>query len=88
MSHQIDWNRPGEVLGQFLLRSIDKSSLSASWLRTWPTRRPRKKGPSFADMLTTLRRQSWQDKIRTLPIKSRVAKRALAQIIEFLRLAG
>jgi hypothetical protein len=48
----------------------------------------RKKEPSFADMLTTLRRQTWQDKCRTLPMKSRLAKQALAWIIEFLSLAG
>ena len=48
----------------------------------------RKEEPSFADMLTTLRRRSWQEKFRTLPIKSRLAKKALAQIIEFLSLAG
>ncbi len=51
------------------------------WYRT-------KEEPSFADMLTTLRRLSWQDKIRTLPSKSRVAKKILAQLIEFLSLAG
>ncbi|MCX7429082.1 MAG: transposase [Planctomycetia bacterium] len=33
----------------------------------------RKVEPSFADMLTTLRRLSWRDKIRTLPI-SRIGK--------------
>jgi hypothetical protein len=49
---------------------------------------PWKEEPSFADMLTTLRRLSWQEKFRTLPIKSRLAKKALAQIIEFLSLAG
>ena len=49
---------------------------------------PWKEEPSFADMLTTLRRLSWQEKFRTLPIKSRLVKKALAQIIEFLSLAG
>jgi SRSO17 transposase len=49
---------------------------------------PRKQEPSFADMLTTLRRMSWQDKFRTLPAKTRLARKALAQIIEFLSLAG
>ena len=49
---------------------------------------PQKKEPSFADMLTTLRRLSWQDKIRLLPLQSRLAKKVLAQIIEFLSLAG
>ena len=48
----------------------------------------RKEEPSFADMLTTLRRQSWQDKIHTLPLKSRVAKKVLAQLVEFLSLSG
>ena len=48
----------------------------------------RKEEPSFADMLTTLRRLSWQDKIRTLPLKSRLAKKTLAQLVEFLSLSG
>ncbi len=47
-----------------------------------------KEEPSFADMLTTLRRLSWQDKIRTLPWKGSVAKKVLAQIVDFLSLAG
>jgi hypothetical protein len=49
---------------------------------------PQKEEPSFADMLTTLRRLSWQDKIRLLPIQGRLAKKVLAQIVEFLSLAG
>lgn len=49
---------------------------------------PQKEEPSFADMLTTLRRLSWQDKIRLLPIPTRLAKKVFAQIIEFLSLAG
>lgn len=48
----------------------------------------RKQEASFADMLTTLRRLSWRDKFRTLPAKIGLAKKALAQIIEFLSLAG
>ncbi len=48
----------------------------------------RKEEPSFADMLTTLRRVSWQDKIRTLSLKSSVAKKVLAQLVDFLSLAG
>jgi hypothetical protein len=47
-----------------------------------------KEEPSFADMLTTLRRQSWQEKIRTLSLKSRVAKKILARLVEFLSLSG
>jgi hypothetical protein len=47
-----------------------------------------KEEPSFADLLTTLRRQSWQEQFRGLPFKSRLAKKALAQIIEFLSLSG
>jgi hypothetical protein len=49
---------------------------------------PQKEEPSFADMLTVLRRRSWEEKFRTLPLKSRLAKKALAQIIWFLSLAG
>lgn len=49
---------------------------------------PQKKEPSFADMLTTLRRLSWQDKLRTLPLKSSVAKKVLAQVVDFISLAG
>jgi hypothetical protein len=48
----------------------------------------RKEEPSFADMLTTLRRLSWWDKIRTLPLKSRLAKNTLVQLVEFLSLSG
>ena len=44
--------------------------------------------PSFADMLTTLRRLSWQNKIRPLQLKSSIAKNVLAQLVEFLSLAG
>jgi hypothetical protein len=47
-----------------------------------------KEEPSFADMLTTLRRLSWQDKLRTLPLQSRVAKKLLAHLVGFLSLAG
>jgi hypothetical protein len=49
---------------------------------------PQKEEPSFADMLTTLRRLSWQDKIRLLPIPTRLVKNVFAQIIEFLSLSG
>ena len=49
---------------------------------------PQKAEPSFGDMLTTLRRLSWQDKFRTLPLKSRLVKKCLSQIIEFLSLSG
>jgi len=48
----------------------------------------KKREPSFADMLTTLRRLSWWDKIRTLHVTSRPLKKSLAQIIEFLSLSG
>jgi hypothetical protein len=44
--------------------------------------------PSFADMLTTLRRRSWLDLFRTVPLPSSRAKKRLAQIIEFLSLSG
>jgi len=48
----------------------------------------RKREPSFADLLTTLRRASWQEKIRTLPLSSRLVEKSLAPIVEFLSLAG
>jgi hypothetical protein len=47
-----------------------------------------KEEPSFADMLTTLRRLSWREKFYTPFTKSGLTKKALAQIIEFLSLAG
>ena len=48
----------------------------------------KKEEPSFADMLTTLRRLSWRDQFRRLPLANRPAKKQLAQLIEFLSLAG
>jgi len=48
----------------------------------------RKAEPSFADMLTTLRRRSWLDLFRTVPPMSSRTKKQLAQIIEFLSLSG
>jgi hypothetical protein len=49
---------------------------------------PRKQEPSFADLMTTLRRASWREKIRTLPLPGRLAEKYLAPIVEFLSLAG
>jgi hypothetical protein len=49
---------------------------------------PHKCEPSFADLLTTLRRASWREKIRTLPLPSRLLEKYLAPIVEFLSLAG
>jgi len=48
----------------------------------------KKREPSFADMLTTLRRLSWQNYFYTQGSVTGVAKKRLAQIIEFLSLAG
>jgi len=47
-----------------------------------------KSEPSFADMLTTLRRISWEDQLSTVRMQSRVARKTLAPIIEFLSLTG
>jgi SRSO17 transposase len=47
-----------------------------------------KREPSFADMLTTLRRMSWLDYFRRLHSKPGCAKKCIAQIIEFLSLSG
>jgi len=48
----------------------------------------RKCEPSFADLLTTLRRESRRDKIRGLPLHRRLVEKCLAPILEFLSLAG
>jgi hypothetical protein len=47
-----------------------------------------KREPSFADMLTTLRRLSWQDKFRPLLPRRGRAKKLLAQVADFLSLAA
>ena len=49
---------------------------------------PRKEEPSFADMLTTLRRRSWENKLRGLLPKRGRLKKHVAEIIHFLSLAG
>jgi hypothetical protein len=49
---------------------------------------PQKEEPSFADMLTALRRQSWTEHFSQVLRKSGVARNYLTQIIEFLSLAG
>lgn len=49
---------------------------------------PHKREPSFADMLTTLRRLSWKEHFRRLLPETSVVKKSLAQITEFLALAG
>jgi DDE superfamily endonuclease len=48
----------------------------------------RKCEPSFADLLTTLRRESWWEKIHRLPWPSTLAEKDLAPLVEFLSLAG
>lgn len=48
----------------------------------------KKRDPSFADMLTTLRRLSWQNYFYRQGSVTGVAKKRLAQIIKFLSLAG
>ncbi len=47
-----------------------------------------KRDPSFGDMLTTLRRESWQEHFRTLLPKTSVVKKSFAQITDFLALAA
>jgi hypothetical protein len=49
---------------------------------------PQKKEPSFADMLTALRRQSWTEIFSPVCSKSGLARKQIAQLIEFLSLAG
>jgi hypothetical protein len=53
--------------------------------RPWYTR---KCEPSFADLLTALRRASWREKIRRLPWPSRLVEKYLVPLIEFVSLAG
>lgn len=48
----------------------------------------KKSEPSFADMLTTLRRLSWESKFRGVLPRSRRVKKCFAQITEFLSLTG
>lgn len=48
----------------------------------------RKRDPSLGDMLTTLRRMSWTEHFRGVLGKRGVAKKRLAQLTEFLSLAG
>ena len=47
-----------------------------------------KREPSFADMLTTLRRRSWLEYFRRLHSKTGSIKKCVAHIIEFLSLSG
>jgi hypothetical protein len=53
--------------------------------RTWYTR---KKEPSFADMLTTLRRVTWEDEFSRLPRKSTLWKKTLTLLTYLATLAG
>ena len=48
----------------------------------------KKSEPSFADMLTTLRRLSWHDKFRSVLPRSRRVKNSFRQIAEFLSMTG
>src|SRR5205807_8863314 len=49
--------------------------------RPWYTR---KAEPSFADMLSTLRRLSWQEKLRPLLPKRGLLSKAVQQLIDFV----
>jgi hypothetical protein len=53
--------------------------------RPWYTK---KEEPSFADLLTTLRRLSWQEKFRTLLPQSTWRKKSIKQMTEIISLAG
>jgi hypothetical protein len=53
--------------------------------RTWY---PQKEEPSFADMLSTLRRKSVEDQLRPLLPKSKGVKKRILQILQILTLAG
>ena len=47
-----------------------------------------KREPSFADMLTTLRQASYEEKIATLPLKKTKDKTWIARILELLSRTG
>jgi hypothetical protein len=47
-----------------------------------------KREPSFADMLTTLRRKSWEEKLRDLLPKTGRLKKQITQILHILSMAG
>ncbi len=49
---------------------------------------PKKREPSFADMLTTFRRVSLEEKTATLPVEDSVIKTWIARITELLSRAG
>ena len=53
--------------------------------RPWYTT---KEEPSFADMLTTLRRESWKTNYRDIMPKRGLLKKAFDQLTWFLSLAG
>jgi hypothetical protein len=63
--------------------------LGHTWLR-FPDRPwyPRKQEPSFADMLTTLRRVSWEEKFREVQLPSGPQQILLAQLIDFVSRTG
>jgi len=48
----------------------------------------RKREPSFADQLSTLRRLSWQDQSRQVPLRSTRLKKFLARVTQFVSRAG
>ena len=67
--------------------AVEMLQMIASWFPRRPWYR-HKEEPSFADMLTTLRRQSWEDKLRDLLPKKGRLKKKITQIIHILSLAG
>jgi hypothetical protein len=49
---------------------------------------PWKEEPSFADMLSTLRRRSWEDLLAGVLPEDAPGKKQLAQVIEFVSRSG
>ncbi|MGH7441073.1 MAG: IS701 family transposase [bacterium] len=60
-----------------------------AWLR-FPDRPwyRKKVEPSFADLLTTLRRDSWQEQFRVVCLQSSAGQNLLAQVIDFVSRSG
>ena len=49
---------------------------------------PHKQEPSFADMLTTVRRVSWEENLQPVLPKTGRLQKSVAQLIEFVSRAG
>jgi hypothetical protein len=67
-------------------------NLMTGWIlshrRRFVTDLIQKEEPSFADMLTTLRRLSWREKFRTVLPTGRRINKSIDHVLNFVSLAG